>query len=124
MPSIDEQCADFRAERLEMLGDDKPDGFELDAEIVMDQYVAHAGDLLPRNVGIGRPKLVREAFDGFTDDFKIAYDCILRHYIVEKLVASAGRVVLDSLDRIANVQEINAIFLHSGTASESIRCSR
>jgi hypothetical protein len=64
-----------------MLSDDQPDGFELDAKIVMDQNVAHPGDLFPGDVRIGQSEFLRESLDCFTDDFKIAYHRILRHVI-------------------------------------------
>jgi hypothetical protein len=58
--------------------DNRPDEAEVDAEVRVGQAVAHAGILLPRDLGAMLPRLVGELLDRFADDFEYADDRILR----------------------------------------------
>lgn len=45
-----EKCSDRGPEFRQFLLDDRPDDFEVHAKVVVNDFVAHARDLLPRDL--------------------------------------------------------------------------
>ena len=70
-------CSNTFTQLRQVVNNHLPNRLHLHPEVVMDQHVAHAGDLRPRHVGIDRTNLVGQAFDRLADDFEMAEDGIL-----------------------------------------------
>ena len=71
---------DTRTELRELLVDDLPDELQVNAEIVMDELIAHAGDLPPRQVWVRLREASRKLLHRFADDLEVAStaSCVLR----------------------------------------------
>jgi len=57
--------------------DYRPDRLEINAEIMMDQHIPHAGDLLPRYPGMRLSETLGHILCRLADDFEIADDGVL-----------------------------------------------
>jgi hypothetical protein len=70
---------------------DVPHDVERDPEIVMDNPVAHARHVLPRDVRVRVAHLGRDLLGRLPDDLKVAYDGILRFQALpERAAPSRG----------------------------------
>ena len=83
---------------------DVPHGFEFDAEIVMNQHIAHARDLTPRNFWNMRSCFARQLFDRFADDLQISDHGVLSLGVGKKRFAPISGIGKNSPDGILNVQ--------------------
>src|SRR5439155_324339 len=91
-----------------------------DTKIVMGELVTHPGDLSPWNVRVGSRQTRRQSFDGLADDLQVANHGVLRLTVRHEGVATSRRVRNDGVDRVAHVQQVDAIVLHTATASARI----
>ena len=60
---------------------------EIHAEVVVRQTIAHACDLLPRNLRGAAPCAVRKLLDRFADDLEFSNDCVLPHPVADERCA-------------------------------------
>jgi hypothetical protein len=63
---------DGRPERGQVFLDDTPNDVEIHAEVVVNDLVARACDVLPRNVRLPGFRRVRETLDGLADDLELS----------------------------------------------------
>lgn len=119
-----QQRFDSFTEWSEVLLDHSPRRVQLHAELVMDEYVAHTGNLFPRNLRGKIASRLSDLLDGLADDLKIANDGVLHHRVCVESLTSVNCVAFDPCDGIPDVLQIDPVFLHSGTASARIRSSR
>jgi len=61
--------------------DGLPNQVCIDSKIEMDQFVAHTGDLLPRDIRILPTHIIGHLFDRLAYDFQFSDDCALRFVI-------------------------------------------
>ncbi len=83
-----QQRGDPGAQYREFALDDVPDEREINAEIFVDQLVAHSRDLAPRDRVIVCPGFRRQALDRLTEDLDVADDRVLGLPIGEEGVAA------------------------------------
>ena len=82
----------------------------VDAEILMDQYIAQTGDLLPLDLGRTTSKIWREVFGGFPIDLQITNACVLGFKVDQKLFTRCPRYeFVDVLDGLQNVVKVDAV---------------
>lgn len=86
--------------------------------------VSHACGLAPRNVGTTVLGRGRELLNGLSNDLEFSNDRILPHSLRYESVMSDRRVLVDVANGVTNVTKIDAIVLHRGLASASIRVRR
>ncbi len=84
-----DQRFDLEAQRRKLAFDDVPYEREVHTEVLVDELVAHPGDLPPRDVRLECAGAIRQALDGLTDDLDVAGDRVLGLAIREEGVASA-----------------------------------
>ena len=101
-----------------------PNDFEVYTEIIVNDFVAHAGDLLPCDSRFARPCFVREILDSLADDFELAQCGVLSHALGEERVAPCARVRGDVSESVADMLQIDAVVAHSAWASVRIRSCR
>ena len=89
------------------------------AIIVVDQEVSQSSEHPPGNLGIFVHQRFGDSFRGLANDLQIPNHRVLQREIAKKDVAPSGTDALNPLDTLHNVQEIEAIVLHSGLASAS-----
>ena len=97
----------------------EPDHGEVHAQIVVDQFVAHAGDVGPGNLAMLGAEFSRNLFDGFPEDFQLPDGGILDLPIFwERFSVVPVGVLPDLAQGIQHVPEIDpVIFRH---AEESV----
>jgi len=79
-----QQDSDGRFENGEFVPDDVPEDIHVDAEVLVDQNVAKAGDLLSLHAGLQRTEFGRQLFDRFADHLEIAHDGVERLLVRRK----------------------------------------
>src|ERR1051325_11878446 len=70
--------AQIKEKRGEPAFDDVPDSERVHLTVIVDQLVAHAGDLAPRHFRMGEPNLLRHSFSGFAQNLQVADDGVAR----------------------------------------------
>ena len=88
----------------------EPYCFNVHTEVVMNQFVSHSGNILPRNFRINDAQVFGNAFDGFANDFKLSDDSILKEMIGFKSdPADPFQILGNALGCIDDVVEIDRI---------------
>jgi len=87
----------------QFLLDDSPYDFEVHAEIVVNDFVAHPCDLLPRDVRLAGFCFVGEVLDRLADHLELAECGVLSHALVEERIAARAGVSRNVLQRVADV---------------------
>lgn len=80
------------SERRKILDDGVPDDIEIDAEVLVNEDVAHARDVRPRNAGRKRFLIGNQVPNSFPDDFEIA------DYGIDGLLISLELFECETLD--------------------------
>jgi hypothetical protein len=62
----------------------EPDSTNVYAKVVVDQLVAHAGDILPGNMGVSGAQFLWKMPGGLTDDFDLTDHTILDQRVLLK----------------------------------------
>ena len=119
-----QQSPDGLFELRQFLFNDSPNDFQVHAEIIVNDFVAHAGELLPRDFWFARPCFVRELLDSLADDFERAQRGVPSHALGEERVAPCAGVRGDVSESIADMLQIDAVVAHSAWASVRIRSCR
>lgn len=78
---------------------------QVNAEVFVDELVAHAGDLPPWHCGLESARLVGHPLDRLADDLDAADHGILRLGVREERFLAVGCVVRDGVDRLDRVRE-------------------
>jgi hypothetical protein len=73
-----EESADLPSELLQIPTHDRPDQFDVDAHVVVDDLVPHSRDPPPRNARRRIAHLEREVLDGLSDDLDPTDDRVLQ----------------------------------------------
>jgi len=88
----------------------EPYRFYIHAEVIMNQFVTHSGNILPWDFRIDDAQVFGNTFDGFTNDFKLSNDSILEQMIHFKSeMADPFQILGNALRCIDDVAEINRI---------------
>jgi len=66
--------------------DNTPYNIEVDAKVVMDQFVSDTSHPFPGDIWIFVSQLYREVLGGLTDDLQISNDGILGLYVCQELI--------------------------------------
>jgi hypothetical protein len=74
-----------------MILDRLPDNLEIDITVVVDDAIAHAGDLVERDAGELGARLGCEAGGGFTGHQKTPKDGVLRLGVLGELLRASNR---------------------------------
>lgn len=112
------------AESRQDIGHDRPHEGIVDAEVVVDELVAHSSDLPPRDVGVLAPQGRREALGRLADNLELSDDCVLGPTVGVELRLAAGCLLGDVPKGIPDVEEEVAVRLHRGTAEARMRSCR
>jgi hypothetical protein len=80
-----------------------PNQILIDAEVLVNQSVAHSDDFLPRNLGMGIPEWSGDQPAGFSDNLNVVHDPGLDEFVVVEGLTPACRVFLDTLDRLFDI---------------------
>lgn len=81
-----------------MIDDDVPHDVEGDAEIVVNDAVAHSGDVLPGYLGMRVASLRRHLLHGLAHDLEITDDGVLRPYVGAEALLAVLCLEHDALD--------------------------
>lgn len=82
-----------------------PDYRGIHGKIGVSQNIAKAGDLLPGNLRMRRSERFRQAFHGFTDDFKLTdYGVLCFQVGFERAAVQTRDVAFDSVAAFDDVQ--------------------
>lgn len=104
--------------------DDIPYEHEINAEVFVDQLVAHPCDLPPRDRVIARSGFRCKALDRLTEYLDVADDRVLGLAIGKERVAAVLAVLHDGVDRVERAQEVGALAVHRAIASDRISSRR
>lgn len=115
-PPLPQRRFHFAAETREIPFNDPPDLFRVHALVAVDQHVAEAGDPPPGYLRTLRLESGGEPFDRFADDLEVADDRVLLLERLEKGLLSSPGELLDPADALQNVDQVEGVVLHSGTA--------
>ncbi len=100
---------------------DPPDLAEVHSRIFVDQNVPQAAETAPGNLRGPVTRLWREALRGLADDLQVPDHCILRLWVSHEGVPTVGCVRFYTPHAFQDVNKIEAVVVHSGTASATIR---
>jgi hypothetical protein len=103
--------------------DDVPYECEVDAGALVDELVAHPGDLPPGDRVIVRAGIGAEALHRLAANLDVADHGVLTLAIGEERVAVVVGVIEHGVDRVPRMREVRALAVYRATASERI-CSR
>jgi hypothetical protein len=96
---------------------DLPDTRQADSKVVVDQDVAEAGDSPPIDLRPGRLQRLGQSLAGLGQRLEVAQDSVLGLTIRKERLFSFGDVLFNSFQTFADVDQIEPVALHSGTAS-------
>jgi len=100
--------------------DDIANDAPVDPEVLMDEDVAEAPDLRPRDLRVRTGDLFGKMVHGLTDDLAVALDRILCHLHDLTLGIKSDDVPLATFDRLENIiDSLSGAAGHSATASTS-----
>jgi len=91
---------------------------QVHAEILVNQLVAHSGNLLPGDLRPAGLRHFGQILHRLADHFQIEHHGILDYRAGKKCISTLGCVFSNPADCVSNVEQINPVGLHSGTASE------
>jgi len=97
------QGLDRRLELVQVSFHDTPHQRKIHTEVAVRQTIAHAGDLLPRDLRATLLRGARELLDGLANDLELANDGVLAHALGHESVAAHRRVFFNVLDCVVNV---------------------
>jgi len=98
-----------------------PDLVEVDAEVIVDQDIAHGDDLRPGNDRMFRMKVAPQLRCRLTQNLKMVYDPNLDQFVRNEAGVSPGRVLLNAINGIDHVVQTFSRIPHSLTASRKTR---
>ena len=87
---------------------------KIDTEVLVDQLVPHPGNPLPGEIRVRVLHRPCHVLRGFTQDFEVPDDRILRLVISEEGLASTGRVRQNPVYGVTHVHQVDPVLLHSG----------
>lgn len=98
-----------------------PHQVEVHAEVLVDQYVAEAGDLLPRHMATPTTEGARHILGRLANDLEVPENGIPNHRLGPEALPSPLGIRLDEIDGVENVAQVRKIIRHRGTASRRTR---
>jgi len=105
-----EDASDFSFQNRDVISHSQPDLLNINAEVVMNEFVSHPRYVLPRYIGVLRSDSFRQPFGCLADDFDLADYRILNQRVLKKAcLVEAFRVRLDFRNGVADVLEIDRI---------------
>ena len=94
----------------DILGGRHPHRLQVNAHLVVNQFVTHARNISPRDRWVSLAKGGREALGRFADDLEFPNHGILDHRVREKgLYVSAGEVRFDAKSCVADVGQVDPV---------------
>ena len=94
---------------------------EINAQILVHQHVAETGNVAPRHIGVRGLQGLRNALTRFGQGLKVAQDGVLNQGGILVFGLPAGGVLLDTIDALADVDQIQPVTFITGRPS-SIPC--
>jgi hypothetical protein len=93
---------------IELVDDDVPDNFGVNARVFVNQDVPQSGDLLPLYFRGLRSDFGSQVLDRLTNDFEVADDCVNSALVrLELIEAQISSVAANLRDRVQNVLEVD-----------------
>ena len=100
-----------------MDGDNLPDAFKVDSQIIMDEDVPESGYGAPVDFRMSNPDIIANSFGGFGKGLKVAQDSILNQFRAEETLLTVLAIPLNAFEAIQNVMDIEPVVPHKGIAS-------
>src|ERR1039457_442079 len=101
----------------DVLGDDRPHEFKIEAEIFMDHDVAKRGDLRPRDLRVGFAKRGRQPSAGLTQQRQaVQYRALNQNVAQERFPPPLGKPG-NQFALLDGIEQTEAVCPHSETAS-------
>ena len=97
-----------------------PDFIEVDADVVVDEDVAHAADRFPIEWRQAASGFLRNAFGCLADHFDVADDGVLQLLRGQKGFSAGFYETGDAAAAFQHVMEIEPVVFHKGVASRRI----
>ena len=94
-----------------------PHCIQIDAKVVVHQYIAHGYDLFPSRDRILRMELSPESSSGLADDLQFVHSPTLYQLIIIESIATKFRVSFDLFDGFEDVTQAFRRVSHKATAS-------
>jgi len=95
----------------------RPNFRQVNAEIVMDQHMAHLDDLWPWNLMMGLAKRGGELAGCFADDLNMVNHPGVDEFVFLEHAPTALRIPFDSFDGIEDILQASTIIPHKAIAS-------
>ena len=112
-----EDIADLFLESRQIPFYHRPDFRQVNAEIVMDQHMAHFDDLWPRDLLMGLAKGGRELTCCFADDLDVVNHPGVDEFIILECTPPSLRISFNPLSGIEDIPQASTIFPHKAIAS-------
>ena len=97
----------------DVLGDDRPHEFKIEAEIFMDHDVAKRGDLRPRDLRVGFAKRGRQPSAGLTQQRQaVQYRALNQNVAQERFPTPLGKPG-NQFDLLDGIEQTEAVCPHS-----------
>jgi len=102
----------FFLEGREIGNNSFPNGCQIDAEILMDQFVPHAGNIFPGNIGVSFLYILGKVLRRLADNLELANDPILDQPLSQKgIIIESGHILLILADCVQDMAKIYGIIL-------------
>jgi len=98
---------------------DIPDPFDIDAQVLVNDNIPKALDVPPVHFRMLLFQRVGKSLRGLGKDLQVAHDRVLSFGISEEDVFALFRVHDHALDAFLDINQIEPVILHNGTASSS-----
>lgn len=112
-----EQASDLFLENRQIPFYYRPDFRQVDAKIVMNQYMAHFDDLWPGNLLVGLAKCRAELTGCFADNLDVVNHPDMNEFVFLEDGPAPLRIPFDPLDGIEDILQASAIIPHKAIAS-------
>lgn len=88
----------------------------------MDKHMSHADHLVPWDLRMSLPELLRQAVCSFADDLQVMNDPYLKQLVgLKSSLVTCGSIPFDLLGSLQDVEQPLAVASHNGIASRSTR---
>lgn len=94
--------------------------FQINAQVVMHNHVPELGYLSPLQLWMCRFQGIGYALRGLGQCMQVAQYCILNQCVSLEGSLSGCSITLNPLDALADMNQVQTVVLHRGTASSNI----
>src|SRR6516225_3786659 len=98
-----------------------PNSVQIKAQIAVNKHIPKTGDSVPIDIRMPPLEAIGEPLRRFGKNLQVPYGCILHQIGAKKRILTAFGELLDASNRVSNVNKVEPVVCHSGTASLSTR---